>query len=68
MRALQFTRHGGPEVLQMADVQTPSVDAGTVLIGNQFVGVNYVDTMFREGKVLIPVLYPSSRVRKVPVQ
>jgi NADPH:quinone reductase len=32
MKALQFTRHGDPDVLDYVEVTTPSIDAGSVLV------------------------------------
>ena len=49
MRAIQISEHGGPDVLTMVEVDTPSPGPGEVLVRTTAVGVNYIDTYFREG-------------------
>lgn len=44
MRAIQVTRFGGPEVLELAEVVEPQPDADEVLIRVERCGVNYADT------------------------
>ncbi|KAJ2716786.1 hypothetical protein H4R19_000433 [Coemansia spiralis] len=49
MRAVQFERHGGPEVLQVVDVPRPTAGPGEIVVRNRFAGVNYIDTYYRSG-------------------
>ena len=49
MRAMVMDRFGGPEVLHMADVETPKPGAGEVLIRVAYAGVNPADWKCREG-------------------
>lgn len=49
MRAIQITQHGGPDVLTPVDIEHPKPGPGEVLIRTTAVGVNYIDTYFREG-------------------
>lgn len=49
MRAIQITEHGGPDVLTPVETETPAPGPGEVLIRTSAVGVNYIDTYFREG-------------------
>ena len=49
MKAIVFAETGGPEVLALADVPTPDVRPGMVLIKNHAIGVNFADTRFRQG-------------------
>src|SRR5699024_9710511 len=49
MRAIQITAHGGPEVLTPVDLDIPEPGPGEVLIRTAAIGVNYIDTYFREG-------------------
>lgn len=56
MRAVQFARTGGPEVLELAEVETPSPAAGQVLIRHEAIGINFIDTYHRSG--LYPVKLP----------
>ena len=53
MRAIQISRHGGPEVLTPVEVDEPSPGPGEVLVRTRAIGVNYIDTYLRRG------LYPS---------
>ncbi|WP_435124742.1 NADPH:quinone reductase [Halobaculum sp. D14] len=49
MRAVRFHEHGGPEVLQVDDVDRPEPASDEVLVAVAAAGVNPVDTYFREG-------------------
>ncbi|HWA22648.1 MAG TPA: quinone oxidoreductase [Caulobacterales bacterium] len=57
MRAIRFDKTGGPEVLALEDVPTPTPGAGEVLVRNAACGVNFIDTYQRSG--LYPVALPS---------
>lgn len=54
MRAIVVREHGGPEVLQAAEVPEPEPGPGQVLIDVDAVGVNFVETYNRSGH------YPST--------
>jgi NADPH:quinone reductase-like Zn-dependent oxidoreductase len=49
MRAVRFHEHGGSDVLQVEDVDTPDPAADEVLVEVDGAGVNPVDTYIREG-------------------
>jgi len=49
MRAVRLHEHGGPEVLQVEDVDRPTPGAGELLVEVAAAGVNPVDTYFRDG-------------------
>src|SRR4051794_17862422 len=49
MRAVRYHRHGGPEVLQVEDVDAPVPADGQVLIEVEAIGANAIDTVFRRG-------------------
>jgi NADPH2:quinone reductase len=49
MRAVQVTKAGGPDVLEVVDVDDPSPGHGEVLVDVAAAGVNYIDTYQREG-------------------
>lgn len=49
MRAIRYYDHGGPEVLQVADVPIPEPTDGQVLIEVEAIGANAIDTTFRRG-------------------
>jgi NADPH2:quinone reductase len=50
MRAIQISRTGGPEVLELAELPVPKPGAGQVLIKIEAAGVNFIDTYLREGR------------------
>ncbi len=52
MRAVVFEKVGGPEVLKIAEVPKPEVKPGTVLIKVRAAGINFADTLFRQGQWL----------------
>ncbi|QCJ46419.1 NADPH:quinone reductase [Haloprofundus sp. MHR1] len=56
MRAARFHEHGGPEVLTVDDVDSPEPGYGDVIVDVRAIGVNPVDTYFREGAYPVPSL------------
>jgi NADPH:quinone reductase len=60
MKAIVFAETGGPEVLALADVPTPGVRPGSVLIKNHAIGVNFADTRFRQGVYTVKPKLPDS--------
>ncbi len=57
MRAIRFARTGGPEVLDLTEIATPTPGPGQVLVRHQAIGVNFIDTYHRGG--LYPLALPS---------
>ncbi|KAL9022782.1 MAG: hypothetical protein Q9185_000045 [Variospora sp. 1 TL-2023] len=55
MKAVQIEKTGTVEVLQYKDCPVPSPKNDEVLIKNEYLGVNYIDTYFRTG------LYPNPK-------
>jgi NADPH2:quinone reductase len=49
MKAIVIHQHGGPEVLQLEELPLPELQTGQVLVRNQAIGVNFVDTQHRAG-------------------
>ena len=49
MKAIVIRKHGGPEVLQIEDIPMPTPQHKEVLVRNQAIGVNFVDTQHRAG-------------------
>jgi NADPH2:quinone reductase len=49
VNAIRIDRTGGPEVLQLADVPTPSPGPGEALVRQAASGVNFIDTYLRTG-------------------
>ena len=50
MRAIQVSRHGGPEVLELVDVPDPVAGPGQVTIDVAVVDVLFVDSQIRSGQ------------------
>ncbi len=51
-KAIRFARTGGPEVLELADVDVGEPGPGQARVRNHAIGVNFIDVYFRTG------LYP----------
>src|SRR5688500_15810258 len=49
MKAIRAHRHGGPEVLQLDELPTPTPGSGQVLVAVEHAGVNFIDTYHRTG-------------------
>ncbi|HEX9199878.1 MAG TPA: quinone oxidoreductase [Acidobacteriaceae bacterium] len=54
MQAIQITQTGGPEVLTLRELPTPTPGPGQALIKIEASGVNFIDIYLREGR------YPST--------
>ena len=50
MKALTFSRFGGPEVLEYTEVPNPVLSEGEILIEMKAIGLNYADVYRRRGK------------------
>ena len=57
MRAVRVARHGGPEVLELAEVPVPEPGLGQIRVRHEAVGLNFIDVYHRTG--LYPVVLPS---------
>jgi NADPH2:quinone reductase len=58
MKAVQFDKLGGPEVLRLAEVPKPEVRPGMVLVKIHAAGINFADTLFRQGQYVTPPKLP----------
>jgi NADPH2:quinone reductase len=56
MHAIRITRHGGPEVLALAEVERPAPGPGRLLVKLAATGVNFIETYQRTGAY--PVTLP----------
>jgi NADPH2:quinone reductase len=56
-KAIQFSRTGGPEVLELVDVEVGEPGPGEARVRNHAIGVNFIDVYFRNG--LYPLALPS---------
>src|SRR3954454_10198038 len=57
MKAIRFDHAGGPEVLNLEDIELPPPAAGQVRVKHTAIGVNFIDIYHRSG--LYPVPLPS---------
>ena len=57
-KRIQFSRHGGPEVLEYVDYQPAAPGPNEVRVANQAIGLNFIDTYFRSG-LYSPASLPS---------
>nr|AYM52866.1 hypothetical protein [Myxococcaceae bacterium MCy9487] len=58
MKAVAFSRVGGPEVLTWQEVPEPQVGEGQVLVRVEAAGMNFGDTIIRSGKAPFPLEFP----------
>jgi NADPH:quinone reductase len=58
MKAVIISKTGGPEVLELKDIKLDDPKSDEVLIKNEAIGLNYIDTYHRSG--LYPVELPSN--------
>jgi NADPH:quinone reductase len=57
MKAIRFDNTGGPEVLELQDLELPPPGPGQVRIRHSVIGINFIDTYHRSG--LYPIPLPS---------
>lgn len=50
MKAIQISRTGGPEVLELVDLPMPEPGPGEVVVRARAIGVNYFDLLIRTGR------------------
>lgn len=53
MKAVQFSRFGGPEVLEVVDVPAPVAGAGEVLVRVEAAGVNFFEVLMRADRYAV---------------
>ena len=58
MKAIQITEFGGPDVMHLVDLETPTPGAGQELITVSSIGINYADTHQTENSYLFPQKLP----------
>ncbi len=57
MKAIRIEKTGGPEVIEVRDVELPPPGPGQVRVRHTAIGVNFIDTYHRSG--LYPIPLPS---------
>jgi NADPH2:quinone reductase len=60
MKAILIDKVGGPEVMKIAEVPKPEVKPGTVLIKVRAAGINFADTLFRQGQYMVQPQFPDT--------
>lgn len=55
MKAIQVSKTGGPEALELVDVPKPEPKEGEALVQIKAIGVNFIDVYFREGRYPTPL-------------
>lgn len=58
MKAVQLKEYGGPEVLNLVNIEKPVPRGHEVLIDIKAIGVNYADTARREGQYVVKTPLP----------
>ncbi|NWQ41981.1 NADPH:quinone oxidoreductase family protein [Bacillus sp. EB106-08-02-XG196] len=58
MKAIQLEKFGGPEVLEIVEIDRPVPTGREVLIEIKAIGVNYADTARREGQYVVKTPLP----------
>ncbi|HEY4184330.1 MAG TPA: zinc-binding dehydrogenase [Polyangia bacterium] len=58
MRATLFRQHGGPEVMELADVPTPLPGPGQVQVRVKAVALNHIDLWLRRGLPSLKIALP----------
>lgn len=53
-KRIQFSAHGGPEVLEYVDFDPKDPAAGEIQVSNKAIGINYIDTYIRGGLYPVP--------------
>jgi NADPH2:quinone reductase len=55
MKAIQVSKVGGPEVLELVDIPTPEPKPNEALVQIKAAGVNFIDVYYREGRYPAPL-------------
>ncbi len=57
MQAIRISQHGGPEVLRLEELPTPTPGPGQLLVRLEAAGVNFIDVYQRAGQYKVPLPY-----------
>ncbi len=60
MKAIIFDKLGGPEVMHLGELPKPEAAPGTVLVKVRAAGINFADTLFRQGQYVIEPKLPDT--------
>ncbi|MFT5483239.1 MAG: NADPH2:quinone reductase [Halieaceae bacterium] len=54
-KAVQIAENGGPEVMQLIDIDLMAPDIGMATVANHAIGLNFIDTYHRSGLYPLPL-------------
>lgn len=60
MKAIQFDRIGGPEVMRYAEIPKPELRPGTVIVKNKVIAINFGDLFFTRNEYLVKPVLPDT--------
>ena len=60
MKAIQFDRLGGPEVMELREIPKPTLKPGTVIVKNHVIAINFGDVFFTRGEYLVKPVFPDT--------
>lgn len=60
MKEILFHELGGPEVMKLGEAPKPEPKQGWVVIKNHAIGINFADTLFRQGQYLMKPNLPDT--------
>lgn len=60
MKAIQFDRLGGPEVMELRETPKPQLKPGTVIVKNHVIAINFGDLFFTQGTYLVKPVFPDT--------
>ena len=55
VQAVRLSRTGGPEVMELEEVELDAPGPGMVTVANRTIGLNYIDTYYRSGLYPLPL-------------
>jgi NADPH:quinone reductase len=58
MKAIQFDRLGGAEVLQLREIPKPELQPGTIIVRNKTIAINFGDVLFLRGEYIVKPRFP----------
>ncbi len=60
MKAIQFDRLGGPEVMYLREVPKPELRPGTIIVKNHVITINFGDIFFTRGEYIVKPVFPDT--------
>ena len=60
MKAIQFDRLGGAEVMELREVPMPELQPGTIIVRNRVIAINFGDVLFLRGEYIVKPAFPDT--------